>query len=136
MRIGVVRESKDQEFRVGLVPDGAATLAQLGHDVLVESGAGLGSGFGDEVYRDAGARIVTRHEAWSEPELVVKVKEPNPEEVGLLRPGQVLFTYLHLAAASETAAALVASDVVAIGYETIREPDGSFPVLAPMSEVV
>jgi alanine dehydrogenase len=116
MRIGVVRESKDQEFRVGLVPGGAATLAQLGHEVLVEAGAGSGSGFGDERYRDAGARIVSRDEAWSEPELVVKVKEPNTEEIGLLRPGQVIFTYLHLAAASETAAAL-------------------FPVLAPMSEV-
>jgi alanine dehydrogenase len=135
MRIGVVRESKDQEFRVGLVPGGAATLAQLGHEVLVEAGAGSGSGFGDERYRDAGARIVSRDEAWSEPELVVKVKEPNTEEIGLLRPGQVIFTYLHLAAASETAAALAASDVIAIGYETIREPDGSFPVLAPMSEV-
>jgi alanine dehydrogenase len=135
MRVGVVRESKDQEFRVGLVPDGAATLAQLGHEVLVESGAGMGSGFGDEAYRDAGARIVARDEAWSQPDLVVKVKEPNVQEIGLLRPGQVLFTYLHLAAASETAAALAASDVIAIGYETIREPDGSFPVLAPMSEV-
>ena len=135
MRIGVVRESKDQEFRVGLVPDGAATLAQLGHEVLVESGAGLGSGFADEVYRDAGARIVARSEAWSEPELVVKVKEPNTEEIGLLHSGQVLFTYLHLAAATETATALAASNVIAIGYETIREPDGSFPVLAPMSEV-
>jgi alanine dehydrogenase len=135
MRIGVVRESKDQEFRVGLVPDGAATLAQMGHEVLVEGGAGHGSGFGDDLYRDAGARIVGRDEAWSEPDLVVRVKEPTLEEIRLLRAGQVLFTYLHLAAAPETAAALAARDVIAIGYETIREPDGSFPVLAPMSEV-
>lgn len=135
MRIGVVRESKDHEFRVGMVPDGAQTLHGLGHEVLVESGAGIGSGFEDEDYRKAGARITAREEAWSAPDLVVKVKEPNPEEIALLRPGQVLFTYLHLAAALDTARALAAADVIAIGYETIQEPDGSFPVLAPMSEV-
>jgi alanine dehydrogenase len=135
MRIGVVRESKDQEFRVGIVPDGAAALVQRGHEVLVESGAGLGSGFEDEVYAKVGARLVGREEAWSKPDLVVKVKEPNAEEIGFLHADQVLFTYLHLAAATATATKLAASGVIAIGYETIREPDGSFPVLAPMSEV-
>jgi alanine dehydrogenase len=135
MKIGVPRESKDQEFRVGVVPAGAAALREAGHEVLVERGAGAGSGFPDEHYALAGARLVDGDAAWTEPELVVKVKEPNPREVGLLRPGQVLFTYLHLAAAPELARALAARDVVAIGYETIQEPDGSFPVLAPMSEV-
>ncbi|MEN8181724.1 MAG: alanine dehydrogenase [Myxococcota bacterium] len=135
MRVGVVRESKDHEFRVGLVPDGVQTLHALGHEVLVESGAGRGSGFDDDAYTRAGARLVDREQAWSSPDLVVKVKEPNPQEVALLRPGQLLFTYLHLAALPETAERLMAAKVVAIGYETIQEPNGSFPVLAPMSEV-
>ena len=135
MKIGVPRESKDQEFRVGIVPAGAGALRDAGHEVLVERGAGAGSGFPDEQYARAGARLVTDEEAWAEPELVVKVKEPDPREVGWLRPGQVLFTYLHLAAAPELARALAETGVIAIGYETIREPDGSFPVLAPMSEV-
>jgi alanine dehydrogenase len=135
MKIGVPRETKDQERRVGVVPAGAAALRDAGHEVLVEGGAGTGSGFPDEQYARAGARLVGAEEVWSAPELVVKVKEPNPQEVGWLRPGQVLFTYLHLAAAPELARALAAKGVIAIGYETIQEPDGSFPVLAPMSEV-
>ncbi len=135
MKIGVPRESKDQEFRVGVVPAGAAALREAGHEVLVERGAGVGSGFPDEQYTRAGARLVDGDAVWTEPDLVVKVKEPSPREVDLLRPGQLLFTYLHLAAAPELARALAAKDVIAIGYETIQEPDGSFPVLAPMSEV-
>jgi alanine dehydrogenase len=135
MKIGVPRESKDQEARVGIVPAGAAALRDAGHEVLVERGAGRGSGFPDEQYARAGAGLADAEEVWSAPDLIVKVKEPNPREVGWLRPGQVLFTYLHLAAAPELARALAAADVIAIGYETIQEPDGSFPVLAPMSEV-
>lgn len=135
MRIGVPRETKDQEFRVGLVPDGARVLAGEGHEVLVERGAGVGSGFPDEAYRAAGARLVGAEEAWSAPDLVVKVKEPNPREVGWLRAGQVLFTYLHLAAAPELARELAGSGVIGIAYETIQDADGNFPVLAPMSEV-
>jgi alanine dehydrogenase len=135
VKIGVPRESKDQESRVGVVPAGAGALREAGHEVLVERGAGVGSGFPDEQYARAGARLVDGDEAWTEAELVVKVKEPNPREVAWLRPGQVIFTYLHLAAAPELARALVEKGVIAIGYETIQEPDGSFPVLAPMSEV-
>jgi alanine dehydrogenase len=135
MRIGVPRETKDQEFRVGMTPDGARVLAEDGHEVCVERGAGEGSGFPDDAYRAAGARLVGAEEAWSSVELIVKVKEPNPREVRWLRPGQVLFTYLHLAAAPELTRELLASGVIAIAYETIRSPDGSFPVLAPMSEV-
>jgi alanine dehydrogenase len=135
MRIGVPRESKDQEFRVGLVPDGARVLVEDGHELLVERGAGQGSGFPDELYRSAGARLVDAQEAWSAPDLVVKVKEPNAQEVGWLRSGQTLFTYLHLAAAPELAKALLDAGVVGIAYETIQDTDGNFPVLAPMSEV-
>ena len=135
MRVGVPRESKDWEFRVGIVPEGVRALVTAGHEVCVERGAGVGSGFSDGDYRDAGALLVSREEAWSEPELLVKVKEPNETEVRLLRSGQILFTYLHLAAAPGLTQALCEADVYAIAYETVRDADGSFPVLAPMSEV-
>lgn len=135
MRIGVPREIKDMEFRVGMVPDGVRQLADAGHELLVERGAGEGSGFPDEAYTEAGARLVDTEEVFGAPELVVKVKEPQPPEIRRLRSGQTLFTYLHLAAAPEVAEALCAADVVAIAYETIQNRDGSLPVLAPMSEV-
>jgi alanine dehydrogenase len=135
MRIGIPKESKDREYRVGLVPDGAGALARAGHEVLVERGAGLGSGFEDEAYTQAGARIVDRGEAWSSPDLVVKVKEPVGHEPGLLHPGQTLFTYLHLAATPELTHALLESEICAIAYETVQDVRGGFPLLAPMSEV-
>jgi alanine dehydrogenase len=135
MRIGVPREIKEQEFRVGLTPDGARLLVGQGHAVSVEAGAGEGSGFQDAQYEAAGARLVDAEEAWSWPELVVKVKEPQAAEVGWIRPGQTLFTYLHLAAAPQLATALLERGVVAIAYETIESPEGGYPVLAPMSEV-
>ena len=122
------------EFRVGLVPDGARQLARLGHEVRIEQGAGQGSGFSDAEYESAGAKLCSVGEVW-DADLVVKVKEPQPEEFPRLRRDQVLFTYLHLAAAPEVAQALRDAGTVAIAYETIRHPDGSFPVLAPMSEV-
>jgi alanine dehydrogenase len=134
MRIGVPRERKDQENRVGMVPDGVRQLRQAGHEVLVERGAGEGSGLADEEFARAGARLVDVEEAWSA-ELVVKVKEPQPAEVRWLRSDLVLFTYLHLAAAPEVTAALRDAGCTAIAYETIQNPDGSLPVLAPMSEV-
>ncbi len=135
MQIGVPRESKDQEFRVGMTPDGVGMLVSQGHEVMVEHGAGLGSGFGDEAYEAQGAKLADGPTTWSTPELIVKVKEPNLEEIAHLRRGQTLFTYLHLAAAREVAEALLDVGVIGIAYETIRMPDGSFPVLAPMSEV-
>jgi alanine dehydrogenase len=135
MRIGVPRETKTMEFRVGLVPDAVRSLCSVGHEVLVERGAGQGSGFPDESFRAAGASLVAREEAWSAPELIVKVKEPQPDEVPFLRHGQVLFTYLHLAANPALARALLDAGVIAIAYETIQHEDGTFPVLAPMSEV-
>jgi alanine dehydrogenase len=117
------------------VPDGASALCRAGHEVLVESRAGVGSGFSDEDYVRAGARIVDTAEAWSTPELVVKVKEPVGHEPGMLHPGQTLFTYLHLAAAEELAHALLDASVCAIAYETLQDARGGFPLLAPMSEV-
>jgi len=135
MRIGVPREIKDMEFRVAMVPDGVRQLVDSGHDVLVERGAGDESGFPDGDYERGGARLVDAEEVFASPDLIVKVKEPQPSEIRLLRSGQTLFTYLHLAAAPELVEALCASDVVAIAYETIQDPDGSLPVLAPMSEV-
>jgi alanine dehydrogenase len=135
MKIGVPRETKDQEGRVAVVPDGVRMLVVAGHEVAVERGAGQGSGIPDAEFERAGARLVATDEAWSWPELVVKVKEPQPHEVPRLRPGQTIFTYLHLAAAPALVDALRASGVVAIAYETIHLEDGTFPVLAPMSEV-
>ena len=135
MRVGVPRETKNMEYRVGLVPDGVRQLVAMGHEVLVERDAGVGSGFPDASFESAGAQVVDVSEAWSAPDLIVKVKEPRLDEIARLRAGQVLFTYLHLAAAPEIAAALCEADVIAIAYETIQSTDGSFPVLAPMSEV-
>ena len=135
MRIGVPKESKDREFRVGMVPDGVRHLTGAGHEICVERGAGEGSGFDDSAYAEAGARLVDREAAWSGVDLIVKVKEPNVSEIGLLREGQVLFCYLHLAGAPEVAEGLRDAGVVALAYETIQNNAGAFPVLAPMSEV-
>jgi alanine dehydrogenase len=135
MKIGLPKETKDQEHRVGMTPDGVRTLAEDGHTLLVEKSAGVGSGFPDDAYLSAGATLVSAEEAWSAPDLVVKVKEPNAEEIKQLRSGQTLFTYLHLAAAPELARGLLDAGVIGIAYETIRNEDGTFPVLAPMSEV-
>jgi alanine dehydrogenase len=118
-----------------MIPDGVRSLVSQGHEVLVERGAGIGSGLDDEDYARAGAQLVSPDDAWSAPDLVVKVKDPSLDEVRRLRPGQTLFTYLHLAAAKALTERLLAADVVGIAYETIQHPDGTFPVLAPMSEV-
>ena len=135
MRIGVPRESKDSEFRVGVIPDGVRQLVADGHQVLVERGAGVGSGFSDSAYGEAGAVTADVQEVWGGTELIVKVKEPDATEVARLTPGQVLFAYLHLASSRELTEGLLARDVIAIAYETIQFPGGGFPVLAPMSEV-
>lgn len=136
MIIGVPREIKDNEFRVGLVPAGARALREAGHTVLVEKGAGLGSSIADEEYRGAGAEILSAAaEVWSRSDLVVKVKEPRPEEYEFLRPGLTVFTFFHLAADRRLAEELIEKSVAAIAYETVELPDGTLPVLAPMSEV-
>jgi alanine dehydrogenase len=135
VRIGVPREIKTMEYRVGLTPAAARGLVRSGHEVVIEPGAGLGSGFGDEEFASAGARLVACEEVWGASDLIVKVKEPQLEEVERLHEGQTLFTYLHLAATPDLARSLAGTGVMAIAYETIQSPDGTFPVLAPMSEV-
>jgi len=136
MIIGVPREVKDHEARVALVPSGVTALREAGHEVLVQAGAGEGSSISDEEYAAAGARLAaTAAETWAGADLVVKVKEPQPAEYGFLRPHLVLFTYLHLAPLPELTARLVDHQVSGVAYETIRETDGSLPLLTPMSEV-
>jgi alanine dehydrogenase len=135
MQIGVVKELKPDEYRVALTPAGARELRQRGHDVLVEAGAGVGSSFPDSDYEAVGARLASTTEVWAESDLVLKVKEPLPEEYGRLREGLVLFTYLHLAADEALTRALMASGATCIAYETVETDDRQLPLLAPMSEV-
>jgi alanine dehydrogenase len=136
MVIGVPKEVKNHETRVGLVPSGATALREAGHQVLVESQAGEGSTLADNEYARAGATVVpTADEVWSAADLVVKVKEPQPSEYRHLRPGLTLFTYLHLAPLPELTEQLLRAHVNGIAYETIEERDGSLPLLTPMSEV-
>jgi alanine dehydrogenase len=134
MIIGVPREIKKEEYRVGITPEGAGKLIEEGHRVLVEAGAGEGSGFSDREYLEKGAEVVEHRPLFEEAEMIVKVKEPLPEEYALLREGQVLFTYLHLAANPELTEALLKKRVTALGYETLQK-DGALPLLAPMSEI-
>ena len=136
MKVGVPREIKDKEFRVALTPAGAHELIARGHDVLIETEAGAGSGFADADYEAVGARIAPDADTvWAESELVVKVKEPIAPEYSRMRRDQVLFTYLHLAASRECTDALLTSGTTAIAYEMVQAEDGSLPLLAPMSEV-
>lgn len=136
MIIGVPKEVKDHESRVGLVPSGVTALREAGHEVVVETKAGVASSLPDEEYIEAGAQILpTAAEVWQKAELVVKVKEPQPSEYPHLRPGLVLFTYLHLAPLPELTERLIEARVNAVAYETIREADNSLPLLTPMSEV-
>ncbi|MEZ5099527.1 MAG: alanine dehydrogenase [Thermoleophilia bacterium] len=135
MQVGVVTEIKSDEYRVALTPAGARELVEDGHVVLVERGAGVGSAFPDEAYVATGARIASRDDVWAAADLLLKVKEPLEEEYGLLRPGQVLFTYLHLAADRRLTEALVASGATCIAYETVETEGRRLPLLAPMSEV-
>jgi alanine dehydrogenase len=136
MKIGVPKEIKIHEYRVGLVPAGVRELVDSGHQVLVQSGAGAGIGFDDSHYQAAGATIAKKAEdIFSAADLIIKVKEPQLSECKMLRNDQTLFTYLHLAADREQAQALIASGSTAIAYETVTSPDGSLPLLTPMSEV-
>lgn len=136
MIVAVVKEVKADENRVALIPSGVETLRDRGHRVLVEAGAGVGSGFSDEAYAEAGAEVrPSAAEVWVQADLLLKVKEPQPEEYGFLREGLTLFTYFHFAASEALTQAVVASRCVAIAYETIRDERGSLPLLTPMSEV-
>ena len=136
MKIAVPTEVKNNENRVALTPAGADRLTHEGHHVLVQAGAGLGSGISDDDYRRAGAEIVdTADEAWGEAELLLKVKEPIAQEYGFLRPDLTLFTYLHLAADRPLTMALADAGTTAVAYETVQLPDRSLPLLVPMSEI-
>jgi alanine dehydrogenase len=136
MLIGVPKEVKTHEYRVGLVPGSVRELVHHGHKVVVETGAGVGIGFDDAAYENAGAEILTRAaDVFAAAELIVKVKEPQPEEIPALREDQILFTYLHLAADRALTEGLLRSGAVAIAYETVTDRNGGLPLLAPMSEV-
>jgi alanine dehydrogenase len=135
VRIGVVKEIKADEYRVALTPAGARELVQRKHDVLIETGAGVGSAFPDEAYEAAGAQIVSVEDAWAESDLLLKVKEPIEPEYGRLREDLILFTYLHIAADEALTRALLDSGVAAVAYETVETDSGALPLLAPMSEI-
>ncbi|HJG56952.1 alanine dehydrogenase [Corynebacterium xerosis] len=136
MRIGIPREIKSGEHRVAASPSGVASLTRAGHEVLVEAGAGEGSSMPDQAYVDAGATIVdTAEEVWAKGDLLLKVKEPIGPEFGLMRPDQILFTYLHLAAAPECAQALLDAGTTSVAYETVTDDRGELPLLTPMSQV-
>ncbi|QZT35439.1 alanine dehydrogenase [Caldalkalibacillus thermarum TA2.A1] len=136
MIIGVPKEIKNNENRVALSPAGVQVLVTAGHQVVMETDAGLGSGFTNEQYQQAGAQILhTAQDVWHTADMVMKVKEPLPEEYAFFRPGLILFTYLHLAAEEKLTKALLDNKVTAIAYETIQLADGSLPLLTPMSEV-
>ncbi|MGE5299873.1 MAG: alanine dehydrogenase [Acidobacteriota bacterium] len=134
MIIGVPKEIKKEEYRVGIVPSGVKELKSSGHTVLIEKDAGAGSGFRDDEYLDADADVVERNVLFQKSDLIVKVKEPLPEEYGLLRTGQAIFTYLHLAPNRSLTQFLLEKEIAAIGYETL-EKEGGLPLLSPMSEV-
>jgi alanine dehydrogenase len=136
MKVGIPREVKNHEYRVAITPAGVHELVSHGHEVFVERHAGVGSSISDDEYLAAGAKILdTADEVWAEGDLILKVKEPVAEEYHRMRAGQVLFTYLHLAASPECTEALLSRQVTAIAYETVQLPDRSLPLLAPMSEV-
>jgi alanine dehydrogenase len=136
MLIGVPREVKSDEYRVAMLPVGADELTRAGHKVLIETGAGLGSGIADDQYAANGAMIAaTANDVWSTADLIVKVKEPQSSEWPLMRPGQVVFTYFHLAASEDLTRNIAATGITAAAYETLRGPKGDLPCLTPMSEV-
>ena len=136
MRVGIPTETKNNEFRVAITPAGVAELTRRGHEVLIQTGAGEGSAIPDTDFKAVGAQLIgTAEEVWAGADLVLKVKEPMPAEYGHLRRGQILFTFLHLAASRACTDALLSSGATSIAYETVQTADGALPLLAPMSEV-
>ena len=136
MIVGIPKEVKNNEYRVAMTPSGAEVLVGSGHTVLIETGAGLGTGIEDSEYLEVGAEIVqTEDEVFQRADMIMKVKEPQPSEYPLLREGQIIFTYFHFAASEELTRAMVERKVVCIAYETIQLPNGTLPLLTPMSEV-
>src|SRR5438046_5326569 len=136
MKVGVPREIKADEYRVAMIPVGVESLVKAGHEVLVEAQAGVGSGFADEDYTKAGAKIVSGHqEIFAKSDMIIKVKEPQTPEIALFRPGQIVFTYFHLAADAQLTQGCLESGITAIAYETIKDKQGRLPLLTPMSEI-
>ena len=136
MRVGVPKEIKSDEYRVSLMPVGAEALVKAGHQVLLETQAGTASGFTDDDYKIVGATIVSTHqEAIADADLIIKVKEPQPSEIALFRPGKIVFTYFHFAANKELTQACLEGEITAIAYETIKDRQGRLPCLTPMSEI-
>ena len=135
MRIGVPKEIKSDEYRVGIIPAGVQTMTSAGHQVLIEEGAGAGSGFDDSDYVAAGAKMVTKTSDIFACDMIMKVKEPQPGEIGLYRPNQIIFTYFHFAANEPLTKGCLDSKITAIAYETIKDRKGTLPLLTPMSEV-
>ena len=136
MRIGIPKEVKPDEYRVAMMPVGVELLVKAGHEVRVETNAGVGSGFADEDYTAVGAQIISgAAEIFAQSDMIIKVKEPQPQEIKLFRKGLILFTYFHLAASRELTQACLDSGIVAIAYETIKDRRGGLPCLTPMSEI-
>jgi alanine dehydrogenase len=135
MRVGVPKEVKPDEYRVAMIPSGADQLVRAGHDVMVETNAGVGSGFGDDDYRKVGAKILPTAAEVFAADMIVKVKEPQPTEIGMFRPGQIVFTYMHFAADKELTQGCMEAEITAIAYETITDRKGTLPLLTPMSEI-
>ena len=136
MKVGVPKEIKNNESRVGLTPAGVFELVKNHHSVYIQNGAGIGSGFSDDDYESAGAELFsTNAEIYAKCDMIVKVKEPIAEEYALIRPNQILFTYFHFASSKELTAAMIASKSICIAYETVEDEDGTLPLLTPMSEV-
>ena len=136
MRVGVPKEIKNHEYRVGLTPASVAELIAAGHEVLVEQNAGVGIDFSDKAYQKVGATILpTAADVFDKAEMIVKVKEPQPSEIAMLRPHHLLFTYLHLAPDPDQAKGLMESGATCIAYETVTSKSGALPLLKPMSEV-
>ena len=136
MRIGIPKEIKNHEYRVGLTPNGVALLKRNGHQIFIEQLAGIGAGFSNQQYMQAGAEIVgTADEVFANADMIIKIKEPQSSECKMLRSGQILFTYLHLAPDPEQAKLLLEADCIAIAYETVTDAHGGLPLLKPMSEV-
>ena len=136
MKVGCVKEIKKYEYRVGMTPDNARAYVSHGHEVFIESGAGEGSGFADAEYLQCGATLLpTAQDVWAVSDMIVKVKEPLEPEYPLMRPGQILYTYLHLAADKRQTEAILTSDAIGVAYETITDQNGALPLLKPMSEI-
>ncbi len=137
MIVGCPKEIKNEEYRVGMTPNGVKEFVRAGHTVIVEAGAGVGSGFSDEEYKAAGAELASADDVFARADMIYKVKEPLPSEYGKFKPGQILYTYLHLAAAyaRELTDGMIAADIRAIAFETVETPGGAHPLLFPMSEV-